>query len=103
MAMWANGRVECCALAPGVPSSWLTRNGGTGPSRRASISAFTSRASWLMADGLRVQPPSMLVGMIAHRWGRPAVVICDRFRLPELARRCTQGMADTGPGDAVVR
>ena len=29
-------------------------------------------------------PPSQLVGAILRSWGRPAVIVCDRFRLPEL-------------------
>ena len=38
-----------------------------------------------IADGLRVQPPSMLVGLITETWGTPAGVVSDRFRVPDLA------------------
>ena len=37
-----------------------------------------------VAEGLRVQPPSLLWSFIMERWGRPQLVICDRFRLAEL-------------------
>ena len=38
-----------------------------------------------VADGLRVQPPSLLVSLIMATWGTPAGVVADRFRIAELA------------------
>ena len=40
--------------------------------------------SWRSRKGLRVQPPKLLWESIRSTWGRPQVVICDRFRLAEL-------------------
>ena len=37
-----------------------------------------------IATGLQVQPPGQLWASIRARWGRPRIIICDRFRLPEL-------------------
>ena len=37
-----------------------------------------------LADGLRVQPPKMLWDAIRTTWGKPRVIVCDRFRLAEL-------------------
>ena len=38
-----------------------------------------------MATGLRVQPPAMLHDAVRAAWGQPASILCDRFRLAELA------------------
>ena len=38
-----------------------------------------------IADGLRVQPPAMLAGLITETWGTPAGLISDRFRIPDMA------------------
>ena len=43
-----------------------------------------------VAEGLRVQPPAALYAAIRAAWGRVEVVICDRFRLPEL-QDCING------------
>ena len=45
------------------------------------------RVCYYVADGLRVQPPSMLVGLITETWGTPAGVIADRFRVSRLGGR----------------
>ena len=37
-----------------------------------------------VAEGLLVQPPALLWEAIQERWGRPLVIVCDRFRLAEL-------------------
>ena len=37
-----------------------------------------------VAEGLRVQPPAQLVEAIIRKWGRPRVIVCDRFRLADL-------------------
>ena len=37
-----------------------------------------------VADGLRVPEPAHLWEDIKSRWGLPAAVVCDRFRLPLL-------------------
>ena len=90
VAMWANGRVECCALAPGLPS--LADQERRDRAEPQGIYQRLHQSGQLeVATNLRVQPPSMLVGMIAHRWGKPAVVICDRFRLSELQDAAPRG------------
>ena len=38
-----------------------------------------------MVEGLRVQPPLQLWEAIIDRWGVPVKIICDRFRVNELA------------------
>ena len=38
----------------------------------------------LVADNLRVVPPEILWDAIVDRWGYPALVVCDRFRLNDL-------------------
>ena len=37
-----------------------------------------------IAEGLRVQPPKMLWDLILSTWGKPRMIVCDRFRLDEL-------------------
>ena len=39
----------------------------------------------IVAEGLRVPLPSTLLETIYARWGTPEAVLCDRFRLAELA------------------
>ena len=69
-AMWPSGRVECCALAPGLPS--LAEQERRDRAEPQGIYQRLHQSGQLeIATGLRVQPASMLVGMIAHRWGRP--------------------------------
>ena len=52
---------------------------------RGTYASAIRRWSMLeVAEGLKVQPPSLLWSFIMERWGRPQLVICDRFRLAEL-------------------
>ena len=86
VAIWESGRVEAIALAPGIPD--LPKQ-----ERRDRVPAGTYRrladsGSLRVAQGLRVQPPAQLVTWIAERWGRPAALWCDRFRLNELKDCC---------------
>ena len=39
----------------------------------------------LVAEGLRVQPPLQLWEALLDRWGTPVKLLCDRFRVNELA------------------
>ena len=41
------------------------------------------RGSLEIADGLRVQKPEQLWDMIRECWGRPQLIVLDRFRLAE--------------------
>ena len=82
VAVWRSGRVEALAVAPGIPGLDVQE-------RRDRVPWGTYRKLALggalrVADGLRVQPPARLVNAIRDTWARPELVICDRFRLPEL-------------------
>ncbi len=82
VAAWPSGRVEALAVAPGVPSI-------EDQEKRDRVPAGTYRklveaGALMMADGLRVPPVSAVTGSALAKWGRPSVVVCDAFRLPEL-------------------
>lgn len=82
VAVWESGRMEAQAVAPGVPSL-------EDQERRDRVPAGTYRKLELggalgVAEDLRVPPPSQLVEAVCDRWGRPAMIVCDRFRLAEL-------------------
>ena len=82
LVIYPSGRIECLAVAPGLPSL-------ADQERRDRVSASTYQrlhdAGLLhVAEGLRVPPASLLVEQITKTWGRPAAIICDRFRLDEL-------------------
>ena len=83
VAIYRNGRVEALALAPGLPGIEVQE-------RRDRVSAgsyqkLVSAGLLHIADGLRVQPPSMLADLITETWGKPAGIVADRFRVAELA------------------
>ena len=83
VAIWKNGRVEALALAPGIPSIEAQE-------KRDRVGAGTyetlvSAGLLHIAEGLRVQPPSMLADLIRETWGQTAGVVADRFRISELA------------------
>ena len=82
VAIWQGGRVEALAVAPGIP-------GLDEQERRDRVPSGTYRTlaqSGLLgiAADLEVQPPSMLWDAVRERWGVPASVVCDFFRLPDL-------------------
>ena len=82
VGLWPSGRVEALAVAPGVP-------GIDAQEKRDRVPAGTYRrlvdgGALTVAEGLRVQPPAALYRAVTAAWGRPARVLCDRFRLPEL-------------------
>ena len=82
VAIWRNGRCEAIACAPGIPD--LAEQ-----ERRDRVPAQTYRrlaqgGTLRVCEGLRVQPPAELHRAALAAWGRPEVILCDRFRLPEL-------------------
>ena len=82
VAIFPSGRCEAMAIAPGVPDLEAQE-------KRDRVPAGTYRRLFEMgqlgvADGLRVQPPGQLWARIRERWGKPKVVILDRFRLAEM-------------------
>ena len=81
VALYPNGRVEARAVAPGIPD--LDEQ-----ERRDRVPAGTYQKLYDMgqlevAEGLRVQPPAALWELIRETWGKPQVIVCDRFRLAE--------------------
>ena len=97
-AVWENGRVECLAVAPGVPSLRdQERRDHVSP---GSYEKLASLGLLEIAEGLRVQPPAALWESIVNRWGFPAHLVCDRFRLADL-EDAVQGQ--TPIEDRVVR
>ena len=81
-AIWPSGRTEALAVAPGIPDL-------ESQEKRDRVSPGTyqrlyDRGQLAVSEGLQVQPPSQLWASIRERWGKPRVIICDRFRLAEL-------------------
>ena len=81
-AVWASGRIEALALAPGIPSI-------ADQERRDRVPAGTYQklietGALRIADGLRVPPVADLVAAVRDNWGLPANYVCDRFRIGEL-------------------
>ena len=86
LLLWRNGRTE--AVAPGIPDL-------SAQEKRDRVSAGSYRklaqgGSLRVAEGLRVQPPGQLWALVRERWGQPELIVCDRFRLPEL-QDCVNG------------
>ena len=78
VALWPSGRCAAMALAPGIPDLQTQE-------RRDRVHPGTylrlyQSGQLAVAEGLRVQLPGQLVQMIAHKWGRPAVVVSDLFQ-----------------------
>ena len=83
VAVWESGRVEAAAVAPGIPTLADQERRDRVPA--TTYTALEARGQLQIAAGLRVQPPAALWRLVVARWGVPAAVVCDRFRLPELA------------------
>ena len=80
---YENGRIEALAVAPGVPDiEAQERRDGVPP---GSYQRLVDSGVLLVSEGLRVQPPGQLWQGILDRWGTPVKIICDRFRVNELA------------------
>ena len=82
VATWRSGRIEALAVCPGIP-------GIAAQEKRDRVGAGTYQrlvdAGVLhVATGRRVQPPGALWEQVVGRWGVPASVVCDRFRLSDL-------------------
>ena len=80
--LWRGGRVEALAVAPGIPSLADQERRDRVPS--GTYQRLRDSGALYVADGLRVPKPAQLVSLITSKWGKPAVIICDRFRLGEL-------------------
>ena len=82
VAIWESGRVEALAVAPGIPSLEEQEKRDRVPA--GTYQTLHDRGLLDLAVGLRVQPPARLWDSVLARWGVPVLVVCDRFRLPEL-------------------
>ena len=82
VSLFRNGRVECRALAPGIPSLADQEIRDLVP--RGTYQELADQGVLIQAPGLRVPPAKLLIDVIVSAWGRPASIVCDRFRLPEL-------------------
>ena len=82
VAHWPNGRVECVAVAPGIPTIEAQEKRDRVP--RGSYQKLVNDGSLRVAHGLHKQPPEQLVNAMLDMWGKPKRVIVDRFRLDEL-------------------
>ena len=89
VAHWPNGRVECIALAPGIPDVAAQERRDLVP--RGAYQALVDNGTLRIADDLRVQPPAMLIDAVRAEWGKPKRIICDRFKL-DLLKDCTRGI-----------
>ena len=81
VAVWGNGRVEARAVAPGIPDLAEQEKRDRVPS--GTYSKLYNMGQLEVAEGLRVQPPAQLWDMIRESWGKPQLVVLDRFRLAE--------------------
>ena len=82
VALWANGRLEALAVAPGIPSIEAQERRDRVP--RSTYQRLVDARLLNVASGLRVPPVTQLLDAVRTAWGPPDHVIADRFRLPEL-------------------
>ena len=81
VAVWGNGRVEARAVAPGVPD--LAEQEKRDRQPVGTYASLYDMGQLEIAEGLKVQPPAALWEMIREAWGKPQLVVLDRFRLAE--------------------
>ena len=81
-AVWPNGRAEALAVAPGIPDLGEQERRDRVPA--GTYSRLFDMGQLSIAEGLRVQPPALLWAAIRERWGKPKVIVCDRFRLADM-------------------
>ena len=85
VAVWKTGRIEALALAPGIPDIAEQEKRDRQPA--GTYARLVDDGTLRVADGLRVQPPRMLVEHLVDAWGTPASIITDRFQGCRAARR----------------
>ena len=81
VALYPNGRIECKAVAPGIPNLEEQERRDRQPA--GTYGKLYDLGQLDVAEGLRVQPPAALWAMITEAWGKPLMVVLDRFRLAE--------------------
>ena len=94
VAIWETGRIEAMAIAPGIPDLAEQEKRDTVP--RGTYQKLNDMGVLDVADGLRVPEPTHLWEDIKTRWGIPAAIVCDRFRLP-LLQDAVQGACYIDP------
>ena len=94
VAIWETGRIEAMAIAPGIPDLAEQEKRDTVP--RGTYQKLHDMGVLDVADGLRVPEPTHLWEDIKARWGVPAAIVCDRFRLP-LLQDAVQGACYIDP------
>ena len=82
VALFANGRCEALAVAPGLPSVDAQEKRDRVP--KATYQRLVDAGLLHVAKGLRVPPVTQLLDAVRAAWGPPDHIICDRFRLAEL-------------------
>ena len=82
VALYPNGRVEARAVAPGIPGLAEQERRDRVPS--GTYTRLREIGQLEIAEGLRVQPPGAVWELIRSTWGKPKLIVCDRFRLAEL-------------------
>ena len=82
VAVWANGRIEALAVTPGIPDIGDQERRDRMPT--GTYQRLVDDGTLMVAEGLRVPPVSQLWESVLEAWDYPAVLVCDRFRLPEL-------------------
>ena len=91
VAIYRNGRTECLALAPGIPT--IAEQEKRDRVKRGSYESLVSAGLLHISDGLRVQPPAMLAALITETWGKPVGVVADRFRIADLEDAGLSGLS----------
>ena len=89
VAVWGNGRVEARAVAPGIPD--LDEQERRDRQPQGTYTKLYDMGQLEVAEGLRVQPPAALWEMIRTAWGKPQLVVLDRFRLAEFEDAVKRG------------
>ena len=89
VAVWGNGRVEARAVAPGIPDLDEQERRDRVPA--GTYSKLYDMGQLEIAEGLKVQPPAVLWSMIMETWGKPLMVVLDRFRLAEFEDAVKRG------------
>ena len=82
VALFANGRCDALAVAPGLPSIDAQEKRDRVP--KATYQRLVDAGLLHIAKGLRVPPVEQLLDAVRAAWGPPDHLIADRFRLAEL-------------------
>ena len=82
VAVWGNGRIEARAVAPGIPDLDEQERRDRVPA--GTYSRLFDRGQLEIAEGLRVQPVAAMWDLIRTAWGKPQLIVLDRFRLGEM-------------------